>query len=424
MPRLSGTANVLLTDDAIASEALRLLKNELVAARLVHRDLENSFGAGRKIGDTISVKLPFRTKTASGRTLVKQPMVDRTTTLQINRQEHFGLEFTQNDRTLAIQQFSDRYLKSGISQLAHVVDRSILQEMSNGFFFSSGTPGTPVNTDAWADAAAYMEMVGVPQDGMVSSILHPLDGAAVGKDVKKLANESLVKRAIERSYIGPLSDMNTFKTAQMPVQANGPYAGTPLVNGASQTGASLATDGWSNSLTNMLVPGMVFTIGGVYEINPRTYQSTGRLQRFTVTANASSNGSGVSTLAIAPAINDGTLTTLDADGNSVSLAAYQNVTAAPADNAPITIVSGTASLSYRQDFCFHRDAVALAVVPIELPESAVVKKRVTDPQSGLSLALTAAYDITNYKQIYRIDVLWGVKTIYAELGHKIFSAAS
>jgi hypothetical protein len=35
MPRLEGSGNVILTDDVIASEALRLLKNNLVAARCV-----------------------------------------------------------------------------------------------------------------------------------------------------------------------------------------------------------------------------------------------------------------------------------------------------------------------------------------------------------------------------------------------------
>lgn len=420
MPRLNGTGNVLLTDDVIAAEALRLLKNELVAARLVHRDLENSFGAGKKIGDTINIKLPFRTKTASGRTLVKQPMVDRTTTLKIDRQEHFGLEFTQNDRTLSLQQFSSRYLASGISQLAHVVDKSILDTMHKGFFNASGTPGTAAGTDQWTDARAYMQQVGVPMDGKVSTILHLLDGAAIQKEVKRFAHEGLVKQAIERSYVGPLSHMNAFETAQMPILANSVFTGVPLVDGAGQTGSSLLTDGWTASLTGMLVPGMIFTIDGVYEVNPRTYESTGRLQGFTVTATANSSAGGVSSLQISPAINDGSLTTVDADGNTVSLAAYQNVTAAPANNAPITVL-GVSNTNYRQDFAFHRDAVALAVVPIELPESAVVKKRVTDPDTGLSLMLTAAYDINNFAQIYRIDVLWGTKAIYPELGHKIIS---
>ena len=103
---LQGAGNVLLTDDVIAKEALRLLKNELVTAPLVYRSVEKVFG---KVGDTISLKKPFRTKTASGRTLVKQPMVDVTIPFKINNHEHFGLEITQRDRTLSLQNFSERF---------------------------------------------------------------------------------------------------------------------------------------------------------------------------------------------------------------------------------------------------------------------------------------------------------------------------
>ena len=73
--------NNILTDDVIAKKALVLLKNNLVAARLVYRDYEKTFG---KVGDTIRLKLPFRTKSASGRTLVKQPLVDQTIPFAIN----------------------------------------------------------------------------------------------------------------------------------------------------------------------------------------------------------------------------------------------------------------------------------------------------------------------------------------------------
>ena len=53
--------NNILTNDVIAKKALVLLKNNLVFARLVYRDYEKTFG---KVGDTISLKLPFRTKSA------------------------------------------------------------------------------------------------------------------------------------------------------------------------------------------------------------------------------------------------------------------------------------------------------------------------------------------------------------------------
>ena len=80
--------NNLLTDDVIAKEALRLLKNNLVAAKLVHRNYEKTFG---KVGDTIRLELPARIQSASGRVLVKQPMVDQTIPFKIDRQEHVGL---------------------------------------------------------------------------------------------------------------------------------------------------------------------------------------------------------------------------------------------------------------------------------------------------------------------------------------------
>lgn len=419
MPRLNGSGNVLLTNDQIAKESLRLLKNELVFARLVHRNLEKEFG---KIGDTINIKLPYRVKSASGRQLVKQPLVDRTTTLVVNRQEHVGLQISQIDRTLSLTQFSSRYLASGISQIAHQIDLSIAQCAARQFFFGSGTAGTQVNTDNWADASAYMEMVGVPDDGMLRTVLNPLDAAAVGKDVKKLANEGIVKTAIERHYLNMLSNMEAFKTAQMPNHTVGNLGGVGLVNGAGQTGSALVTDGWTASVATLLNIGDCFTIAGVFEVNPRTYQSTGRLQRFTVTSVAASSAGGASTLQISPAINDGTLTTVDQEGTAISLAAYQNVTNAPADNAAITVI-GVAGTTYRQNVAFHRDAIALAMIDIELPDNAPLARRVRDPQTGISLTMVGDFDINAYNGITRIDALWGVKAIYPELGHRIWSSA-
>lgn len=66
---------------------------------------------------------------------------------------------------------------------------------------------------------------------------------------------------------------------------NGVATGTPLVNGAGQTGASLITNGWTVSITNIL------KIGDYFGVN-------GELKR--VVANANSDGTGVSTLVFEP----------------------------------------------------------------------------------------------------------------------------
>ncbi len=71
------------------------------------------------------------------------------------------------------------------------------------------------------------------------------------------------------------------------ITPNGVGGGTPLVDGASQTGGSIITDGWSVSITNVVRAGDVLKFAGdniVYEVRD----------------DASSNGSGQATINITP----------------------------------------------------------------------------------------------------------------------------
>lgn len=71
----------------------------------------------------------------------------------------------------------------------------------------------------------------------------------------------------------------------------GVATGTPLVNGAGQTGNTLITDGWTNSITGILKAGDFIQLGS---------GSTATLHR--VLADVNSNGSGQATFDIAPKI--------------------------------------------------------------------------------------------------------------------------
>lgn len=417
MPNIEGSGNVFLTDDIIIKEALRLLKNNLIAARFVNRIPEKYFG---KIGDTLSVKKPFRVKSASGRTLVRQPMVDQSVPFVVNNQEHVGLSFTTLDRTLTLDQFSERYLKSAVIQLAHKLDLSIWQCAVQSTFNATGVPGQGTTFETIIDAWAEASLLAHPADGMTKIGLNPRDAASHRKKLTTIQNDALVKSAIERAYLGQVSGMDLFETAQMPTHTVGVATGTPKVNGDNQTGSTLNTDGWTNSTAGILRKGDVFTIANVYSVNPQTYQSTGMLQQFVVVEDANSGAStGPSALKISPAINDGSLTTTDAEGNVVSLAAYQNVSAKPANDADITVL-GTGGTSYRQNVMLHKDAISLAVIDMHLPESAPKKARMRDEDSGISLAMTAAYNINDQEEIYRLDLLWGVHNLYPELSRRVF----
>lgn len=415
MPAINGDGSRILTDDVIVKEGLRLLKNNLVVVPLVYRDLEKRFA---KVGETISLKKPFRVKSASGRILVKQPLVDQTIPFTINNQEHVGLEITQRDRTLSLTQFSDRYLKSGIVQIANKVDRSVLLEMKNAFMIS-GTPGTAITVKDLMYADAHMTNVAVPSDGMRRAIFNTMSSAEISDEISTKYNQNMVKGAIQKGYMGPLSDFDCFKSANIPTHTVGAHGGTPLANAVTaQTGSSIVTDGWDTGVTGLLLQGDVLTFAGVFEINPQSYESTGRLQGFVVQADVDSDGSGNATISVSPSINDGTLSTIDGEGNSISLKAYQNVSAPVANNAAI-VVNGVAGVTYREQFLFHRDAVALAMIDLELPQSAVIKSRVRDADSGLSLCMTGQFDINNQSEITRIDAVWGAHMIYPELAHRL-----
>lgn len=78
----------------------------------------------------------------------------------------------------------------------------------------------------------------------------------------------------------------------------GAGGGTPLVNGASQTGSSLVTDGWPNS-TTVLRAGDIIRVGGLPFV-------------VMVTADALTNGSGQVTLSIVPPIPAGSSPANDA----------------------------------------------------------------------------------------------------------------
>ena len=412
--------NNLLTDDVIAKEALRLLKNNLVMAKCVYRNYEKTFG---KVGDTIRLKLPYRVKSASGRTLVKQPMVDQTVPFKIDYQEHVGLEYTVKDKTLDIMQFSERYLKSGMVQIANKIDRSLTMTLKKAFH-SSGTPGVrPGKYIDFATAAAKQTTYAVPDDGMRYAVIDPFTCATLSDEVTKLFKESMVETAYKKSYKGPVANYDTYESQNLPKHTVGDHGGTPLAGAGITNGSTVSITGGTASITGFLKAGDVITFDGVFGVNPQNYETTGLLQEFVVTADVDTDGSGNATIGISPALNDGTATTTNPEGQSISLAAYQNVTALPAENAPMTVL-GAAGATYEQNYLFHRDAIALAMIDLELPQSAVIKSRAADPETGMSLTLTGAYDINEQTEIHRIDAVWGADMIYPELALRLWGATS
>lgn len=411
-------ANTLITPSVIAKEALMQLENNLVFANQVHREYRKEFTGGQ--GDTVSIRKPVKFYTADGATRVNQDVEEKSTSITVDQRKHVSWKFSTQDLTLSIEEYSERYIKPASITLANTVDQS-LAGLYSSVWNSVGTPGTTPSTFGnVADAAQRLDEMAVLTDGR-SMVMNPAARYAVAGNQLTLDSVGQKgKSAYERAAVGEIANFMTFSSQNVRSHTTGVATGTPLVNGGSQnvtyanaSGAnsqSLVTDGWTNSTTGILKAGDVFTIAGVFAVNPVPGEgATGKtvmpyLQQFTVLADADSGATtGPATLTISPAI--------------ITSGPHQTVDAAPADNAAITVF-GSGSTAYPQNMGFHKNALALVTVPLEMPDGAAFKAR--ESHNGLSMRVIKDYDIDTDEDIIRLDILYGRKAIYPDLATRLW----
>lgn len=74
-----------------------------------------------------------------------------------------------------------------------------------------------------------------------------------------------------------------------------------------------------------------------------------------------------------------------------------------------------------QNLAFHRNAFALVVRPLDTPNAGTIVARAIDPESGLSVRLEIGRSIINKRTEVSLDILYGVKTLDANLAVKVLS---
>jgi hypothetical protein len=127
------------------------------------------------------------------------------------------------------------------------------------------------------------------------------------------------------------------------------------------------------------------------------------LQQFVVTADYAG---GAGTLAISPPIYGPT---------SLGL---QNVVALPLTSAAIVKVGG-ASAVYKPSLAYHKDAFTFATADLIMPNGVDFAAR--EVYDGISMRIVRQYAISSDTMPCRLDVLYGYKTIRAQLAARILS---
>lgn len=406
MPLHNGTGNSLLTTDKVANDMLARWKNNLVLTKSVYRDLEGQFG---EIGDTINVKLPNNVIVNDGNVATTTtPLNDKSVALVIDTQKNVKFTWGMKDKKLSILQFGERYLEPAANRLANVVDMRIAQEMKQAYT-QFGTVGQPMSHTDMAFGAAYAQDIAIPTDSMCRAILNTIDKANVSNGISAVYNEALVKDAIQKGYAGELSGFDSFYSQNISNHTVGATVGTETVATELSDGNQLAVQA---SGAGAFLPGDRFTIAGVNEINPITKQITGRPQVFTVIGGTGLAGI-TGTITISPKINDGTGTTVDAQGTTITTAMDQTVSGKALVGAAITVI-GDANGVYRENYIMHRDAVAMAMVFMDLPASGH-GSRASDKQTGLNISVSEYFNGDQNQNNLRMDILFGVKMVRPDL---------
>ena len=398
-------SNSILTIDMITRKALEILENNLVLTRNVNRQYDDSFAVeGAKIGSTLRIRLPDRALVTDGAALQVQDDNEQFTTLSVANQKHIGVNFTSAELTMQLDDFAERVLKPRISQLASSIDADVANAYKS-IGNSVGTPGTTPSTSLVLlqaqqklnEAAAVMN----PRYATVN----PAANAGLVEGMKGLFNPTdTISKQFKNGMMGTgVLGFDEINMSQSIKQHTTGSWGTSITvtSTVSTQGQSTLGISFTGSSKTWNV-GDVFTIAGVYAVNPQTRESTGSLQQFVVTQAAT--GSSSATLNISPALytSDNALATVDSF---------------PQASAVVTML-GSAATQYPQNLVYHKDAITFATADLLLPQGVDMASRAV--HNGISLRVVRQYDINNDRLPCRIDVLYGFSTIRPQMACRLW----
>ncbi len=398
-------ANSLLNPSIITKRAMVEFKNSMVMLEKCDRQLDPLFEGS--IGDTVSVRKRVRYVASNGADVTSNinDTIEGKVAVTLDKRKVVAMNFSSQELSLDIEEFNDRYIRPAMVELAQQVESDIADQYKKIWNFT-GTPGTNPSTFLQiGTAGAILDEAGVPMGmGDRNAFYTPAASLTLADGLKGVFPSKISKTAIEYALVSEYAGFMVHKSQSLKNHVVGAHAGTPLINGASQNVTylaakdgytqSLITNGWDNSVTDLLLEGDTFTIVGVNSVNPRTRADTGRLQSFVVRADADSGATtGPATLTISPPI--------------IISGANQTVTAAPADNAAIVVTSGTASATYSQNMLFTKDCITVAFGKLVKPVGNVQYGRET--MDGISVRLVGDYDVLTDQNTWRFDVLYAVE---------------
>lgn len=387
-------ANALLTTDKIADRALMRFSEACTALKAVPKTYAKEFKGAAKIGDEVRIAIPQHASIRTGRVSQPAPLQTLVRPVTIREQVGFDLSFSSAELALDIEEFDRRYISQQVADLAVHVEAAVQTLMYQATPNQTGTPDGAWTKIAYGNLAKkYIEDLGGGA-GQKKLILNNAAEASLIPAMSGLFNPSKeISQQYEEGMISRAAGFDWYASTVAPLHVRGSANASYDINGANQTGSSIAIDTGTGTFT----VGDVVTFAGCVAVHPQTKQSLGYLKQFVVTEALAASGN----LQIYPAI--------------VTSGSEQNVTASPTDGGDV-VVQGTASDTYGINLAFRPEAFQF--VTVDLPELAGWKNSRREYE-GVSMRVVEGSDLSNDLNLMRFDIMWGFGALRPEWACRI-----
>ena len=437
-------ANSFISPVAITKEALRVFHNTIQFAKKIDKQYDDKFansGAtmSGKIGPTLSVRMPNRYNVRHGASMVTQDVAEQYKTISCTQQIGVDMQFSSADLTLTIDDFAERYIRPATMRLASEVD-AMGTSMFWNVFNQVGIPGTDMGrgtktTDRIADASSPQGILNAgalltdytTPTGARSCIWNPSGQASMVGGLSGLLNsQAKIGEQYDSGEMGTALgfDHSVSQSIQRMTCGSRGATGDVTVKGATESGGTLNVQGTSAHTINA---GDVFTIAGVYAVNPETKAVYPYLQQFTVlqTANPSDVFSPTTTY------------TLSGSGTAVPIPVYPPIvlqgspknpaqtvwcggaSTYPNDGAAIVFM-GAASASYAVNLAFIKEAFTLVTADLIQPRG--VDMYAQETSDGIRMRLVRQYNIATDILPARLDIMMGLAALRPEFAIRVAGA--
>jgi len=433
-----------------AQEGLVMLEENMVMARMVHRDFQNEVA---KFGDVVNTRRPGEFKIRrkkDGTTLTQQDAT--ATNVQVPLDQWFYSSFVIRDGegSKSFQELSQIYLQPAMQNIARGVERALLGRVhaylggpSNRVGKLGGLTASTAK-DYVLDANEKLNIAKAPQDGRKLVMAPTSETAMLKTDLFLKANErGDGGNALQNATLGRILGFDTYMAQNVNCVLSGSETDSDPVTEPYATGTAAGTE-----IASVLAPtaGEFVVVAGNdqptwatatnaawFKLNEALKYATlddAVATRYVKCVTAAAYAAGYSE-GVALTVTEGkapqvgqllafgatagtrhTYTVIESEGSGTSCTVYLD--------RPLVAAVGNGADAFpgpygAMNLAFHRDALALVTRPLALPNSQAGVMVGHATYNDVTMRVLAQYDINAGGLIVNCDILAGVAVLNSGL---------